>query len=498
MNVRPKPANPGRVQYTQVYEYILNRMDRGDWKAHDKLPSVRQLAGELQLHRLTVFRAYGLLKERGYIYVKEKSGYYVSGDRPQAAAAEPDDGKTIRPNLATGEFGRTSSAALARHGTGYLQNTLSEIHQIPAVYSFSQALIDPNLLPNLFLSDHVKQVFDRYPKLLGTYSSVQGDEELRELLCADMQRKDKLQVACDELLITTGGQQAIDLLAGIFLRPMDYVLVERPAYSSALDCFRQRGARLLPVEIHRDGYDLDLVEAYLKRHKPRMFYMNPTFHNPTGYTVPAGQRKRLVELAERYGCLIVEDDAVHDVYFDASPPPPLYSYDTEGWVVYLRSFSKYLAPGLRICAVAARAAVMAPLLTAKSLADNGTPLVNQKLFQHCFVSERLQLHLEKLRTALQIRRDVMEQALAAGTGWQWYRPQGGLNLWVRLPEGLSSNQLLTESIRHGLTFVPGTICDPLVEMDDRIRLSFSFVNEVKIREGVHLLLQLAEELAQGG
>lgn len=476
-----KRAEPGKILYTQAYDYILNRIRRGDWKAHDKLPSVRALAGELQLHRLTVFRAYGLLKEHGIVYVKEKSGYYVSEGTPYEEPAGA---------------GGYASATAPRHEAGRLQNALSEIHRIPADYSFSQALIDPNLLPNLFLSDHVKQVFDRYPKLLGTYSSVQGDEELRELLSADLQRKNKLQVSPDELLITTGGQQAIDLLAGVYLRPMDHVLVERPTYSSALDCFRQRGARLLPVEIRRDGYDLDVVEAYLKRHKPRMFYMNPTFHNPTGYTVPAVQRKQLVELAERYGCLIVEDDAVHDVYFDAPPPPPLYSYDTEGWVVYLRSFSKYLAPGLRICAVAARAAAMVPLLTAKSLADNGTPLVNQKLFQHCFESVRLQLHLEKLRTALQIRRDVMEQALASGTGWQWFRPQGGLNLWVHLPDGLNANRLLTESIRRGLTFVPGTICDPMGEMNDQIRLSYSFMNEARIQEGVHLLVRLAEELVQ--
>lgn len=491
------PADSGRLRYTQAYHYVLDRIRRGDWKAHEKLPSVRALAGELQLHRLTVFRAYGLLKEQGVVYVKEKSGYYVSGHKPQDDPAGLEGARPAISVLTAADANGKASTPATRHGFGRLQNTLSEIHRIPAVYSFSQALIDPNLLPNLFLSDHVKQVFDRYPKLLGTYSSVQGDEELRELLCQDLQRKNKLQVSSDELLITTGGQQAIDLLAGVFLRSMDYVLVERPTYSSALDCFRQQGARLLPVEIHRDGYDLDLVEAYMKRYKPRMFYMNPTFHNPTGYTVPAAQRKRLVELAERFGCLIVEDDAVHDVYFDVPPPPPLYSYDTEGWVVYLRSFSKYLAPGLRICAVAARPAAMTPLLTAKSLADNGTPLVNQKLFQHCFESVRLQQHLEKLRTALQIRRDVMEQALAAGPGWQWYRPQGGLNLWVRLPDGLDANRLLTESIRRELTFVPGTICDPLGEMTDWIRLSYSFMNEARIREGVHLLVELAHAAARG-
>ncbi|MGG3453597.1 PLP-dependent aminotransferase family protein [Paenibacillus rhizolycopersici] len=495
MNTRPKPAESGKILYTQVYDYIGDRIRRGDWKAHEKLPSVRALAEELQLHRLTVFRAYGLLKEHGIVYVKEKSGYFVSEEQPHADPAEPK-GEEAAFSVPTPAGAGEKPLHGPRYEVGRLQNTLSEIHQIPAACSFSQALIDPNLLPNLFLSDHVKQVFDRYPKLLGTYSSVQGDEELRELLSSDMQRKDKLQVSPDELLITTGGQQAIDLLSGVFLRPMDYVLVERPTYSSALDCFRQRGARLLPVEICQEGYDLDLVEVCMKRHKPRLFYMNPTFHNPTGFTVPAAQRKRLVELAERYGCLIVEDDAVHDVYFDAPPPPPLYSYDTEGWVVYLRSFSKYLAPGLRICAVAARSAVMAPLLTAKSLADNGTPLVNQKLFQHCFESERLQQHLEKLRTALQMRRDAMEQALGAGPGgWQWHRPQGGLNLWVRFPDGLNANQLLTESVRRGLTFVPGTICDPLGEMTNRIRLSYSFMNEAKTREGVHLLVQVADQLA---
>lgn len=314
----PKRAEPGKILYTQAYDYILDRIRRGDWKAHDKLPSVRALAGELQLHRLTVFRAYRLLKEHGIVYVKEKSGYYVSEGTPYEEPAGA---------------GGYASAAAPRHEAGRLQNALSEIHRIPADYSFSQALIDPNLLPNLFLSDHVKQVFDRYPKLLGTYSSVQGDEELRELLSADLQRKNKLQVSPDELLITTGGQQAIDLLAGVYLRPMDYVLVERPTYSSALDCFRQRGA-------------------------------------------------------------------------------------------------------------------------------------------------------------------VMEQALASGTGWQWFRPQGGLNLWVHLPDGLNANRLLTESIRHGLTFVPGTICDPMGEMNDQIRLSYSFMNEARIQEGVHLLVRLAEELVQ--
>nr|WP_325176581.1 PLP-dependent aminotransferase family protein [Paenibacillus alkalitolerans] len=347
------------------------------------------------------------------------------------------------------------------------------------------------MLPNLFLSEYVKKVFDSYPKLLGTYSSAQGDEELREALSRFMVRQHWVQLTASEMVITTGAQQAIDLLSRIYIRSMDPILVERPTYSAALDIFRQQGARLLPVDIYPDGYDLERVELLMKRYKPRLFYMNPTFHNPTGYTVPSAQRKQLVELAERYRCLIIEDDAFHDMYFDKPPPMPLITYDTEGWVVYLRSFSKYVAPGLRICSVIGRRPVIGSLITAKSLADNGTPCVNQKIFLHYFGSERLQQHQEKLRIALQVRRDIMEREFA-GAGWDWVSPQGGLNLWVKLPDSIPMEPFFAECVRQSISFVPGAICDPLREMKSWIRLSYSFVNEGQLREGARRLTDIAE------
>ncbi|CAN7367105.1 PLP-dependent aminotransferase family protein [Paenibacillus sp. LjRoot153] len=451
--------------FKQVYDYILNRIGRGEWKEHDKLPSIRVLAEELQVHRLTVFKAYQLLKQDGKVVVKDKSGYYV---HPSSTMLEPFEDTTIV----------TSSL---------LRNHLSEIHRIPVVYQFSQALIDPNLLPNLFLSEYVKKVFDIYPKLMGTYSTVQGDEELREALADYMLQRHRIQVSADELLITSGAQQAIDLISRILIRPMDAVLVERPTYSAAIDIFRHQGARLLPIDIRPDGYDLAHVEALMMKYKPRFFYLNPTFHNPTGYTVPSHQRKQLVELAERYRCLLVEDDAFHDMYFDQQPPPPIFTYDTEGWVVYIRSFSKYVAPGLRICAVASRRSMMEHLITAKSLSDNGTPLLNQKIFLHYFTSVRLQQHIEKLRTALHIRKNIMEDALSA-TGWEWVSPQGGLNLWVKLSEGVSVEALFEKSIGQSVSFVPGTIFDPSGEQKSWIRLCYSFVNEVQLKEGLGRLI----------
>lgn len=285
--------------FRQVYEFLVNRMERGEWGAHDKLPSIRLLAEELKVHRLTVFKAYRMLTEDGKVYVKDKSGYYVS---PVSLVPIVEKGAAV---------------------TAYaLTNPLSDIQRMPAKYQFSQALIDPGLLPNLFLSDYVKKVFDLYPKVMGTYSSVQGDEELRETLSRHFRKKHWLQLSSEELLITSGAQQAINLIARIVLGPMDTVLVERPTYSVAMDIFRREGARLVPVEITPMGYDLEEVEALMKKHRPRMFYINPTHHNPTGYTVPAQQRKLLVELAERYRCLLVEDDPFRDMYFEEEPRRP--------------------------------------------------------------------------------------------------------------------------------------------------------------------------------
>ncbi|WP_342438625.1 PLP-dependent aminotransferase family protein [Paenibacillus sp. FSL L8-0436] len=465
-------ADQSHPLFRQVCEFILNRMERGEWKAHDKLPSIRLLAEELKVHRLTVFKAYRVLTEDGKVYVKDKSGYYVSpGDRALGG-------------------GSSEGAAVATYS---LTNPLSDIQRMPVQYQFSQALIDPNLLPNLFLSDYVKKVFDLYPKVMGTYSSVQGDEELRETLGRHFHDQHRLQLSTQELLITSGAQQAINLIAGIVLGPMDNVLVERPTYSVAMDIFRRAGARLIPVEITPQGYDLEAVEELMRRHKPRMFYMNPTHHNPTGYTVPARQRKLMVELAERYRCLLVEDDPFRDMYFGEKPPPPFFAYDTEGWVIYISSFSKYVAPGLRICAVACRYPFMERLITAKSLADNGTPLLNQKIFLHYYTSPRLQRHLGKLRIALQVHKEIVEEELASA-GWEWTAPEGGLNLWVKLPESISVAALFDRSMEQSISFIPGEICDPLGEMKSWLRLSYSFASEGVLREGIRRLVMLAGQL----
>lgn len=454
--------------FQQVYDYLLERIRRGVWKAHEKLPSVRTLAQELRVHRLTVFKAYQLLKQNQKVYVKDKSGYYVGPSGLLQAASEHD------PIV-----------------SAYVQEShLSEIHQVQATYQFSKALLDPNLLPNLYFSEYVKKIFDLYPKVLGTYSTTQGDQELRVALCDYFTSRFHFYLSPDELLITSGSQEAIDLIARVLIKPRDVVLLERPTYSPAIDVFRREGATILPIEIHPDGYDLEQVELLMQQYKPRLFYLNPTFQNPTGYTVPVEQRKKLVELAERYHCLLVEDDPCRDIYFGNEPPLPFFSYDTAGCVIYLRSFSKYIAPGLSIATVACRPALMKYFIKAKSLTDSGAPLLNQKIFLHYFFSERMQQHLVKLRTALAIRKEIMEDELSV-TDWSWSSPTGGFNLWVRLPESTPMDRLLGKCLEQSITFVPGSICDPHRELHTWMRLSYSYLNEQQLRDGLKQLVSLS-------
>lgn len=457
--------------FEQVHDYVIERIRRGDWKAHDKLPSVRALAAEFNVNRLTVYKAYQLLKENRKVYAKDKSGYYVQpgGLMPIDAQDDPIVSAYVH------------------------ESCLSEIHQVEATYQFSKAVMDPNLLPNLYFSEYVKKVFDLYPKVLGTYSTTQGDQELRQALCRYLTNRYRFYLSADELLITCGSQEAIDLIARVLVKPRDTVLLERPTYSPAIDIFRRQGAHIVPVEIHQYGYDLDQVEQAMHTYKPRLFYINPTFQNPTGYTVPSEQRKRLVEMAHQYQCLLIEDDPYPDIYFGEEPPLPLFAYDTAGWTIYIRSFSKYIAPGLSIAMIACRPSLMKYFVKAKSLSDSGTPLLNQKIFLHYFFSDRMQQHVEKLRIALAIRKETLEDALSEA-GWTWSSPTGGFNLWVKLPEPTPMEQLLSRSIEQSVSFVPGTICDPFRECKSWIRMSYSYLNEQQLREGAGRLIDVYRSL----
>ncbi|OWA34374.1 GntR family transcriptional regulator [Saccharibacillus sp. O16] len=496
------------------------RIIRGDWIQGEKLPSVRRMSEETGLHRLTVFKAYGMLKEQQLIGSREKSGYYVTMQRlaEELSGSEDRLGRSFTrskygvPSVSTLEIQSADLKLNPSSNTNFkeppLPALLGELHSVDCRYQFSQALIDPLLLPNTYLAKQAKQVFDRYPRVLGTYAPLRGDEELIEALRLYLSETCGVELDEQQVLVTGGAQEAIHLACEALVRPGDTVLIEQPSYSVAIEMFRHRNARLVPVAIQPNGYDIAELETLMRRHRPVLFYLNPTFHNPTGWCVPPEQRKQLADLAESYGCILVEDDAFRDIYFDSPPPPPVYSYDTSGQMIYVRSFSKYVFPGLRIGCLATSPELMRRLLAAKARSGGGTPLLNQKVFAHHFQSERSRSHLHKLRTALQLRKEAMEAALA-DSGWRWHSPMGGLNLWVELPHGIHPQRLLADALGERrsnslfaefagsqttskVSFVPGSFFDPSGRADQHIRLSYSLLNEPSIAEGIALLLAHAQ------
>lgn len=444
----------------QVYETVVQGILKGEWKPGDKLPSVRCMGSRLGVHRLTVLKAYQRLQEDKWIEVRTKSGFYVCEKSKE----------TKKPDIESSIYKDDS-----------------------ILYQMSRALIAPDLLPNRHLSSDVKQLLDLEPRLLGTYSSTAGDLQLRESLADYLLKTSGFSVSADELLITSGAQQAIDLAARAFVKPGDHVLIERPTYGPAIDAFQEQNATLHPVDFTENGYDMNQVEHLMRTHQPVLFYINPTFHNPTGFTLSACQRKELVELAEQYMCLLLEDDVCHDIYFDAPPPPPCFFYDTEGVVVYIRSFSKYISPGLRISVMMARGDRIAKVLRIKVMTDNGSPLFNQVVFRHIFFTDRMQGHIAKLRLAMQLRKACMEQQLE-GSGLTWISPKGGLNLWAKLPSGWDADMLIRHSLKASVSFLPGAICDPWDSSTPYIRLSYSYLNEKQLAEGMKLLLQAGKML----
>lgn len=458
--------------YEQVVHYLVVRIEAGEWAEHEKMPSVRSLSEQLGVHRLTVFKAYQELKERGHVYVKDKAGYFVSPADTTPVTEQADD----------------PAVSAWLHW-----DSLARVQSLEADFQFSKSLIDPALLPNLYWGELMRELLDQYPRLLGTYSTIQGDLELRSALAAHLTAKERFYVSADEVLIATGAQQAIDLIARSLIRPGDRVMVERPTYGPAMEIFRKQGARLVFADMHDEGYDLEQIERLMRQEKPRLFYLTPTFQNPTGLNIGAEQRKQLPELAEQYGCFLLEDDSTYDIYFGEKPPPPIFTYDTTGHTLYIRSYSKYVVPGLRIAAIMCRPRFMPGLLAIKTLADNGSPLLNQKLFLRYFQSPRMHQHLSKLRTAIQMRMEVMEQCLLE-TDWVWTKPEGGLNIWAELPEGIDTGRLLHRCMEHSVAFVPGTVFDPSdASASRKLRLSFSYAHEQHIREGMGRLIELARK-----
>ncbi|MFP5364974.1 MAG: PLP-dependent aminotransferase family protein [Thermoleophilia bacterium] len=369
-----------------------------------------------------------------------------------------------------------------------------ELTQRAEVISFAGGLPAPELFP----AELIAEAFSRAlaPTVAARalqYSSTEGDPALRALL-AERFCVRGLSCASGDVLVTTGSQQALALLAAVLLDPGDAVLVENPSYLAALQCFGFAGARLVPVPCDEDGLEPEALPALIAEHRPKFLYVVPSFQNPTGRTLPAARRARVAEIAAEHGLWIVEDDPYGELRYDGEPLAPIGAQPgARDRTVTISSLSKVLAPGLRIGWLRAPEAILRPLAIAKQAADLHTSTVDQIAARTSLEAADLDTHIARLCGEYRRRRDALLGGLAGAlpAGSTFNRPEGGMFVWARLPAGWDAGELLRRALRHDVAFVPG-LAFFAREPDERtLRLSFTTHVPAEIAEGLGRLQRAA-------
>lgn len=385
---------------------------------------------------------------------------------------------------------------------------LLKLTEKPDIISFAGGLPAPDVFPVEDFSAACERVLREFGSQALQYSTTEGYIPLREMISRHTARYG-INVTPDNILITSGSQQALDLIGRVFINPGDRILVEQPTYLGALQAWNAYGAEYVTVPMDQEGMITDRLEEAL-RSGPKFIYALPNFQNPTGVTMSLERRKRLVELADRYGVPIIEDDPYGQLRYEGDHLPSIVVLDDQyrsdgkstyhGNVIYLSTFSKTLAPGLRLAWVIAPPEVIRKLVQAKQGADLHTSTFGQMVAYEVSHGGFLDRHIWLIRRVYGERRNIMLEAMDEHfpPGVQWTRPQGGLFLWGMLPEGMNSKDVLQKALEQKVAFVPGAPFYALGGGENTMRLNFSNASPEMIRQGIERLGLVLHEMMRTG
>ena len=436
--------------YQQIETYLRQGILSGSLAPETRLPACRQLARDLGVNRITVENAYSGLEADGLVFSRVGSGTYVLPPNPlppvQKSSPEADWPLWQQSLQAHNIVAKSGLADEMLKAAGHA-------HPI----SFASGISDSRQFP----ADDFRKVLQAVMRRDGIdaldYGERAGYRPLREGI-AHILASQGLQVPAENILITAGSQPAISLVAQVLLKPEDVILVESPTYNIAVDLFNRLGFKVVGIPMDGQGMQVEKLEKLLQQHHPKLIYTIPNFHNPTGTCLTGARRRQLIILADRYNVPILEDDFVGDLRYEGRAQPALKSLDPGGQVIYVSTFSKMLMPGIRVGFLAADGPVYDSLLGFKRLSDLATSTLIQRALEAYVTVGRYQAYLRRSILLFRKRRDAMVSAidryLPAGTAYD--PPQGGLFLWLRLPEAMSADELLPLACEEGVSFAPGS------------------------------------------
>lgn len=389
------------------------------------------------------------------------------------------------------------SQRVRRAGEARLGNPRNSANYI----SFLAGFPDPASLPKNDVAEATRVALERDGAWTLQYGAARGYADLVDQLLIKLRRDQGIEATAENMLITYGSSQGLALICEALCDVGDVVLSEQPIWSGAVSMFHAAGLEVVTIPVTDEGTDVDALERELARlsaegRQPKLFYMVPTFQNPTGVTTTLERRKRIIELAQQYTLPIVEDDAYFDLRYSGERVPTLYSLDDKGLVMYLGTFSKIMAAGMRLGWVVASPTLINVLMGLK--AEGGTSAFTGSIAAEFCASGTLVEHIGELVKLYQVRRDAMLGALEAHMppGTRWTHPEGGFFIWVTLPEGASASAMAAVARERGIEFLPGTACH-YQGGDDTLRLSYSFADEEQIQAGIPILAELVREQLAG-
>jgi GntR family transcriptional regulator/MocR family aminotransferase len=475
--------------YRQIKEFLRQGILSGSLAAGTRLPACRPLARDLGVNRITVKNAYSELEADGLVFSRVGSGTYVLPPNPLPPVSKSNleaDWPFWQINLQARNTG-------SKHAV--IQDMLKDARH-PNPINFASGISDSRQFPAEEFRKTIQSVMRRDGIAAMDYGEHNGYAPLREGI-THILASQGLQTRPENILITAGSQQAIALVSQVILKPEDVILVESPTYSIAMELFHALGFRIVGIPMDNQGMQVEKLERLLQQHHPKLIYTIPNFHNPTGTCLNSARRRQLMILAERYNIPILEDDFVGDLRYEGRAQPSLKALDPGGQVIYVSTFSKMLMPGLRVGFLVADGPVYDSLLVLKRLSDLATPTLIQRALEAYVTVGRYQAYLRRSCQVFRKRRDAMVLAINRylPAGISFTPPQGGLHIWLRLPEDLSSDELLPLACQEGVAFTPGSNFF-LEGFGDQgwMRLNFVAASVEEIEQGIKRLGKAIQRL----
>jgi GntR family transcriptional regulator / MocR family aminotransferase len=476
--------------YQQIKTHLQQGILSGSFAPETRLPASRQLARDLGVNRITVETAYSELEADGLIYSRVGSGTYVlpSTPLPSPPIDNLDEAWPLWQQNVKREVSPPQNAESAE---------MRKTSQHPELISFAGGTSAPHMFPADDFRKVLQTVMRRDGMAALGYGESNGYGPLRATI-AHVLASQGLQARPDNILITAGSQQALSLVSQLLLKPGDTILVESPTYGGALELFRAVNFSIVGVPMDKQGMQVENLEKVLQQHHPKLIYTIPNFHNPTGTCLSSSRRRELIVLADRYNIPILEDDFVGDLRYDGRAQPSLKALDPGGRVIYANTFSKMIMPGLRVGFLLIEGPIYEVLVNFKRVNDLATSALIQRALEAYVTVGRYQAHLRRSCQIFRKRRDAMIAAIHRylPADARFDTPQGGLFLWVHLPDEMSADDLLPLAHREGVDFVPGSkFFSSGSEGKEWIRLNFVLHSPDEIEEGIKRLGMAIQQLA---